>query len=289
MPNLYASLYQMKIHMAMSNTVAEAILEGTVDDARLLRILEAVSREIDVYCGRRFFVESRARYFDGRRTTDDGRRGYYGIRVDDLLSVTTLKTDEDGDRVYEVTWATTDYDLEPVNALYESPPGPYTRICPAPLGDYSFPSGARAIEIVGSWGFSQELRSAVTTVGGAGMTDSATSFTATSGAALSPGETILVDSEQMYVSGISSNTVTVQRSVNGTTAAAHLTSAAIAVYRYPSVVTEACLYQSALNNLAGAAATGQAGSGEFQQPIRAGGLHPFAKQMLDPLRRLEIA
>src|SRR5688500_13366975 len=103
MPNLYSSLSAAKLHLGISDTT---------DDAKLLRILEAVSRDIDVYCARRFYVESRTRYYTARH----GAR----LRVDDLLSVTTLETDEDGDRVYETSWATTDYDLEPYNALLES-------------------------------------------------------------------------------------------------------------------------------------------------------------------------
>ena len=57
-------------------------------------------------------------------------------------------------------------------------------------------------------------------------------------------QTILVDSEQMYVTGISGNTLTVVRGVNGTTAATHLDDAVIDVYRYPYAVTEATLMQA---------------------------------------------
>ena len=42
--------------------------------------------------------------------------------------------------------------------------------------------------------------------------------------------TLKVDSEYMYVSGISSNTITVTRGYNGSTAATHLTAAP--VYRF---------------------------------------------------------
>ena len=73
--------------------------------------------------------------------------------VEDLLTVTTLKTDADGDRTYESTWATTDYDLEPYNAPRASPARPYTRIVTAPNGVYTFPSIRKGIEIAGSWGF----------------------------------------------------------------------------------------------------------------------------------------
>ena len=57
--------------------------------------------------------------------------------MDDLLSVTTLKTDEDGDRTYEITWATTDYDLMPYNATLESQAQPYSHLQTTPDGDYT--------------------------------------------------------------------------------------------------------------------------------------------------------
>jgi hypothetical protein len=73
--------------------------------------------------------------------------------VDDLLSITTLKTDEDADRVYEITWSASDYDLEPYNAAVASPPGPYTMIRVSPNGLYRFPKVHRGMEIAGSWGY----------------------------------------------------------------------------------------------------------------------------------------
>jgi hypothetical protein len=78
----------------------------------------------------------------------------YLVLVEDLLTVTTLKTDADGDRTYESTWAATDYDLEPYNAARLSPARPYTRIVTAPNGVYTFPNIRKGIEIAGSWGFS---------------------------------------------------------------------------------------------------------------------------------------
>ena len=62
-----------------------------------------------------------------------------------------------------------------------------------------------------------------------------------SGATTYAGHTILVDTEQMYVESVSSNTLTVVRGVNGTTAATHSGGAAYYKYIYPSDVVDATL------------------------------------------------
>lgn len=122
-------------------------MSDTSDDAVLEALVESVSRAIDDFCGRRFYAATQTRYY----SATSGRR----LLVDDLLSVTTLKTDDDGDGTYETTWATKDYHLAPYNAQLESVPEPYWSIEVSESGDYSFPVGVRrGVEIAGSWGFS---------------------------------------------------------------------------------------------------------------------------------------
>ena len=104
-------------HYATRDDVkAQAGISDTTDDAVLDRIIEAVSREIDGYCGRWFYPIVQTRYYRGLAASR--------VLVDDLLSVTTLKADDDGDRTYGTTWATTDYDLLPFNAANEQPRSP---------------------------------------------------------------------------------------------------------------------------------------------------------------------
>jgi hypothetical protein len=120
----------------------------TKDDTAIEDIVTAVSREIDNICGQRFHTTAadESRYF----TAD--RRHYLRL-PDRIVSVNTLKTDEDGDRTYEVTWTVTDYDLMPYNATLDSEP--YTWIETTPNGDYSFPVGIRkGVEISGKFGWS---------------------------------------------------------------------------------------------------------------------------------------
>ena len=71
------------------------------------------------------------------------------------------------------------------------------------------------------------LASALTTLGVAITSTTATTFTATSGAAITNGSVILIDSEEMLVTGIVANVVTVTRGYHNTVAATHLISTSI--------------------------------------------------------------
>ena len=121
------------------------------DDDNLNRVITATSRAIDHICRRRFYAVTETRYY----TPDEvGRLDIY-----DLLSVSTLKTDEDGDRTYEITWAVTDYDLMPYNAVLDGEP--YMWIELAPEGDYSFPLIRKGAELKGSFGYSSTTPAAI--------------------------------------------------------------------------------------------------------------------------------
>ena len=121
-------------------------LTDTEDEGAVDSVITAISRAIDDITARRFYATTETRYF----TAD--RHDY--LRVFDLLSITAdkLLTDEDGDRVYEQIWATTDYDLMPLNAALDGEP--YTWLEITPNGDYSFPLVSKGVSINGSFGFS---------------------------------------------------------------------------------------------------------------------------------------
>jgi hypothetical protein len=103
-----------------------------------------------------------------------------------------------------------------------------------------FYSGQKTLAIAGSWGYTSDTEE-ITDLDGAVSSTTATTVAVTSATGLSPAETILVDSEQMYITGISSNNLTVERGVNGTTAATHSDEDAVKSYIYPSEVVQACL------------------------------------------------
>jgi hypothetical protein len=120
----------------------------TKDDAAIEAVIEAVSREIDHICWQRFFTtsENETRYYTAERRHDL-------IIPEKLVSINTLKTDEDGDRTYENTWANTDYDTMPYNASLDGIP--YGWLETTPEGDYTFPVGiAKGVEISGKFGWS---------------------------------------------------------------------------------------------------------------------------------------
>lgn len=119
----------------------------TVDEEAVLgQLLDDVSRLIDAYTGRQFWQSAAGtvRYFTARGATR--------LFLDDVVSITTLETDENGDRTYENTWAATDYDLMPYNASELSKP--YTMLRLTPTGNYVFPAGVpKGVKITGTWGW----------------------------------------------------------------------------------------------------------------------------------------
>jgi hypothetical protein len=115
---------------------------GTSQDSVIERVVTAVSREIDKHCRRWFYGISGTRYY----TPVD----YAKLDIDDVgtSGSITLKTDEDGDRTYETTWASTDYDLWPYNAA------PYMEIHVTPQGNYAWPvKVAKSVQLAAVFGY----------------------------------------------------------------------------------------------------------------------------------------
>lgn len=126
-------------------------ITDTHDDVEILGACRAVSRWIDRrYCQRFFYRQTATKTF----TAID----LYCLPIPDLVSITTLKTDVDGDGTYETTWAVGDRQLLPVNAAVELEPEPYTEI--AAVGALTFPvvygaPGLRTnrVQVEGVWGW----------------------------------------------------------------------------------------------------------------------------------------
>ena len=115
-------------------------LGDTTDDAMLESSIEAASRAADGMCGRHFYSATETHYYQSERWDE--------VDTDDIVSVSSLTTDEDGDRVYEVTWGATDFELGPGDSA------PYTRIYASPTGSYAFPFERKSIKVTGSFGWS---------------------------------------------------------------------------------------------------------------------------------------
>lgn len=140
----YATLAQLKAALGVTDSA---------DDTALGRVIDAVSREIDNLKHRRFYttVADEIRYF----TAQSGLMLFPG----DVLSITTLETDEAGNRTYSRSWATTDYDMLPDNAALDG--RPYTRLQVVPNGRYAFPLYRKGVKITGKFGYSSTVPAVV--------------------------------------------------------------------------------------------------------------------------------
>ena len=265
MPWAYASRNALKTRLGETLTDNDAIYKA---------VLEAVSESIDSDpdISRTFRIYLATRYLSAVRTDK--------LLLDaDLLAVTTLKTDEDGDRTYEKTWATTDYDLMPFNAAADR--NPYWKIAQTPEGDYSFPVIQKGVEIVGKWGWWEDLLTAASILTAA-INSTTTTIPVTAGTDFEVLQTLKCDDEAMYITAISSNNLTVERAVNGTTAASHLINAVTKIYRYPSPVIEATLIQAASIFKRKEAPFGVIGGSDLAVPRNIPALDPDVKRLLRP-------
>lgn len=121
-------------------------IEDDDSDSTLALILGAASRMLDRHVRRRFYTSAvdETRYFTARNA--------HFMFVGDIVSVTSMSTDTNGDGTYNNTWETTDYHLEPYNAALENEP--YSKIQVATLGTNTFPTGIyKGVKVVGKFGW----------------------------------------------------------------------------------------------------------------------------------------
>lgn len=234
MPNLYAR--PSHVMAAIAGTSYDPA-DGTLLP-QYVRAIERVSREVDRWTNRRFYAEVATRYFDVPAAC---RELALPMNKDgDLISVTTLKVDDDYDWSYGLTLTEgTDFVLMPYNTT------PKWRIAvhPNSTNINNWPAGPRRVQIVGTFGYSYDLES--TGLTGTVASSSTTTLTANAAATslIDVGETLVLDSEQVYVTAVSAVTVSITRAQNGTTAASH--TAGTTIYRrlYPADVTGAVIDQ----------------------------------------------
>lgn len=134
--NGYATLTEVKRSLGITDTVDDALLE---------LVIEAASRQIDQHCERIFYQASGTRIY--------APRDNFNVEIDDLLTLTTLKTSTNIDGVFDQTWKTTDYQLEPLNGIAGGIVQPYTHI--RAVGDYWFPTSMEeaTVQVVGTFGW----------------------------------------------------------------------------------------------------------------------------------------
>jgi hypothetical protein len=134
----YATLAQFK--------AAVGITDST-DDTALQNVLDATDTLIDLHCDRKtgFGTASETRYY----TPEE----YSYVLVDDLVSVSSLMTDDDANGTYETTWSSsTDYKLAPINSALDG--FPYTALEVSVTMPRNFPKGVYlGVKLAGVFGF----------------------------------------------------------------------------------------------------------------------------------------
>lgn len=141
--NGYATLAQLQRRLGINSAIDDELLEEAIQSA---------SREIDNYCGRRFYQDANAsaRVY---RISDPCL-----AEVDDFATTAGLviKTDTGGNGTYATTWASTDYELLPLNGIADGQPWPYNRI--RTIGTQRFPcytwNRPAQLQVTAKWGWS---------------------------------------------------------------------------------------------------------------------------------------
>ena len=139
--NGYCTIQQVKDALRISDAVDDSLLELSI---------EAASREIDAYCQRVFYSTTATRTF----VPDNS----YVVQIDDLVSITSLKTSTDNS--WDTTWGASDYQLEPTNGIVGGLAQPFTRIRAVgnnvfPYGNYVVPMlHPNTVQVTGVFGWS---------------------------------------------------------------------------------------------------------------------------------------
>ena len=140
--NGYATLADVKAALRITDSVDDSLIEIAIESA---------SREIDGYCNRVFYSTSGTRVYQPQDS--------FVCHTDDIISITTLKTSDNAQN-YDNTWATTDFQLEPLNGVTAGLAQPYTRV--RAIGLNLFPvwnvtgtySNFASVQITGVFGWS---------------------------------------------------------------------------------------------------------------------------------------
>lgn len=248
----YGNVYDFKAYLGGTDHVTD----WTTDETPVLRVLESASKRIDSYMGRSFGARTETHSFDlGQGALRDDSLvpngdmiefpDYWTTRLqstgilgldDWLITATTVTSYEGTDRTSSATLSEgigNDFLLMP----YNTSPKSKMKLVENTLKNLY--SGQQTLTILGQWGWQNDTES-ISTVDAIGSS-STTTVTVTSGSTTYVGDTILVGTEQMYVTNVDGNTLTVIRGVNGTTSATHSGGATYYRYKYPADVVQACL------------------------------------------------
>ena len=137
----------MTAYGTLAQVKAALRITDSVDDTLIEMARESASDLIDGYTGRTFTTSGTVtRVF---APADD-----YVLQTDDIAGTAVAITSSTGaDGVFDVTWKTTDYQLEPLNGVSNGQAVPFTRI--RAIQDYLWPTagGEATVRVTGVFGF----------------------------------------------------------------------------------------------------------------------------------------
>jgi hypothetical protein len=141
-------------YCSLADVKAAARITDSIDDTLLELSIESASREIDSYTERVFYSTGGTPVARVYIPQD-----IYLVETDDIISVTSIKSDSAGDGTFDVTWTVSDFQLEPLNGRAGGIDTPATRI--RAIGDYLWPvyeprnvnSNQASVQVTGVFGF----------------------------------------------------------------------------------------------------------------------------------------
>jgi hypothetical protein len=141
-------------YATLSDVKAAARITDAIDDSLLETAIESSSRDIDAYTERVFYSTGATAVARVYIPQD-----IYLLETDDIISVTSIKSDTTGEGGFNETWSASDYQLEPLNGIAGGIATPFTRI--RAIGSKLWPiyeprdinAGQASVEITGVFGF----------------------------------------------------------------------------------------------------------------------------------------
>ena len=236
----------------LKDALGDALGTGTTSYDVPMRVLaERASRAIDRLTGRQFWPETLTRYLDGS--------GEAAQWIPESLALTTVSMSNDDGANYTAL-AATDY-IAYGGALLEYNRTPYLQLKMYINGTYTYwYTGQRSIRLAGLWGWHDDYGNAwedsQDTTEDNPLTAGATTITVNDAdgadlTGLTPrfqvGQMLRIESEYIFVTVVtagSTNTLTVVRAYNGSTAAQHAQNTVIYIYRPPTIIKQATIIQS---------------------------------------------
>ena len=138
----------MANYATLSQVKAALRIDDQIDDNLLTTAVQAASRWVDGWCDRDFTVASGTTVRD---YVPSGRME--PLFVDDLMSVVSIRIDEDLDRSFATTLAEIDFQLEPVNGRSFGNAFPFYVIRPQEDGYWPLYAGRATVRVEATYGW----------------------------------------------------------------------------------------------------------------------------------------